>query len=309
MASNPKSLVKKFATSLTGLAARPLDRDEREAVLGDVAESGRSELENFRDVAGLVLRRHAVEWNDWRPWLALLALIAPIGLFLSLVSRFTAQQTSVYLWLYANNSNWDLLHNRGFWYELGNSTLLVSGVYLKLTCWAWAAGFVIGCGVKKFWRSGYSSFVLTLFVGMVCASMYLPQYLEWVLRGRFAQNLPPHEDPVSQVLFYRTLLPVIVQVLIVALPAISAMRDGQERSSSVARQGMILLSLVVVGDMLLQNSILWIKLCGLYSMKVAMTIPHPGAWNVVAYWPVAYLLLRRLKQHQQPAAGQRSQIS
>lgn len=303
MASNPKSLVKNFARSVTDLAARGLDRDEREVVLGDLAESGQSELHRFRDVAGLVLRRQAVEWKDWQPWGIVLLLVLPLGLFLSLVSRFTAQQTSVYLWMYANNSNWDLLHNRGYWYELGNSALLVSGVYLKLTCWAWAAGFVIGSATRKVWRSGYSSFVITLFGGMVCASMYLPQYLEWVLRGRFQQNLPPHEDPVSQLLFYRALLPVIVQVLIVAVPAISGMRHGQERLSSVARQGMMVLSLVVVGDMLLQNSILWIKLCGLYSMKVAMTIPHPGAWNLIAYWPVAYLLVGSLKPRQRLATG------
>ena len=303
MADDPRSLVKNFARLITDLTARGLDHEEREAVLGDLAESGRTDLDNFRDVAGLVLRRQATEWRYGRTWLILLLLILPLGLFLSLVSRFTAQQTSVYLWLYANNSNWDLLQNRGFWYELGNSTLLVLGIYLKLASWAWAAGFVIGCVVKKVWRSGYSSFVLALFAGMVCASMYLPQYLEWVLRGRFAQNLPPHEDPVSQLLFYRTLLPIIVQVLIVAVPAISAMGDRQERPSSALRRGMILLSLVVVGDMLLQNSILWIKLCGSYSMKVAMAMPHPGVWNLIAYWPVAYLLVRSLKQRQWLAAG------
>lgn len=288
---------------VTELVARALDQDEREAVLGDLAESGANELRRFLEIAGLVLRRQAAEWRHWRPWLALVFLIAPLGLFLSVVSKFISQQTAVYLWLYANNTNWDLLHNRGFWYELGSSSLLVSGIYLKLACWSWAVGFVLGYVTRKIWRAGYSSLVLTLFAGMICASMYLPQYLEWVLRGGFLQNLPALEDPVSQVPFYRTLLPIIVQSFIVAVPAISAMRHGHQKFSSVFRYAVVSLSIVVVADMLLQNSILWIKLWGEYSMKVATTIPHLGAWNLIAYWPAAYLMIKSVRRRQLLAAG------
>lgn len=296
MAINPKSLVRDLAVFVTDMVARALDQDEREAVLGDLAESGTSEPQRFLEVAGLVLRRQAAAWRDWRPGLALLVFIVPMGLFLSVVSRLPTQGTSVYLWLYANNTNWELLHNRGFWYELVSSTLLVLGIYLKLACWSWAAGFLIGALTKKIWRSGYYSLVLTLLAGMVCASIYLPQYLEWVLR------LLPHEDPVSQVIFYRTLLPIIVQLFIVAMPAISAMRHGQERLSLLFQYSVVLLSMVVVGDMLLHNSILWVKLGGAYSMEVATRVPHPAALSLVAYWPVAYLLCRTLRQRQQVAA-------
>ena len=303
MANNPKSLIRKFSISITDVAARALDQEEREAVLGDLAESRGSELQNFREVAGLVLRRRAIEWRHWRPWLTWFALILPLGFFLSVVSRLTAQQTSVYLWLYANNPSWDLIQNRGFWYELGNATLLVFAVYLKLACWAWAAGFVIGCATRKMWRSGYFALIGTLFASMICASIYLPRYMEWVLRGRFIANLPPHEDPVSQVLFYRSLLPIITELFIVTVPAISGMRHGQERSPSVFRYSVVLLSILVVGDMLLHNSILWIKLWGAYSMARAMRILHPETLSLAAYWPAAYLLLRNWRQRQRLAAG------
>jgi len=300
VANNPKSLVRKFGTFITDATARTLDHEEREAVLGDLAESGGSELQKFRDVAGLVLRRQAIEWRHWRPWLVLLFLILPLGLFLSVVSRFTAQQTSVYLWLYANNPNWDLIHNRGFWYELGNATLIVLAVYMKLACWAWAAGFVIGSATRKMWRSGYFALIGTLFASTACASIYLPRYLEWVLRGRV---LPPHEDPVSQVLFYRFLLPIITEAFIVAVPAISAMGHSQDRLPSAFRYSVVLLSILVVGDMLLHNSILWIKLCGVYSMPAAMRILHPEMLSLAAYWPVAYLLLKNRRQGPRLAAG------
>ena len=304
MANDPKSRLTNFGVSITEFAAQALDREEREAVLGDLAEAGGSEFQNFRDVAGLVWRRQAMEWRHWRPWLIWFALIMPVGLLLSVVSRFTAQQTSVYLWLYANNPNWDLLHNRGFWYELGNSTLLVFAVYLKLACWAWAGGFVIGCATRKIWRSGSFAFIGTLFASMVCASIYLPRYLEWILRGRFPQNLPPHENPVSQIFFYHSLLPIITELFIVAVPAISAMRHGHERLPSAFRYSVVLLSILVVADMLLHNSILWIKLCGAYSMAPGVSTLHPGILSAAAYWPAAYLLLKNTtRQRRRTAAG------
>ncbi len=303
MANNPKSRLTKFGAWITELAAQALDHEEREAVLGDLEEAGGSEFQNFRAVAGLVWLRQAIEWRQWRPWIACLLLILPLGLFLSAVSRFTSQQTSVYLWLYVNNPAWDLLHNRGFWFELGNSALLVFAVFMKLACWAWAAGFVIGCVTRKIWRSGYFSVVMVLFAGMVCASIYLSPYLEWVLSGRFPQDLPAHDDPVSQIVFYRSLLPIIVQVFIVAVPAIAAMPRGQERLPSIFRYSVIVLSSLAVGDMLLHNSILWIKLCGGPSGQFARVGPYVGALSVIAYWPFVYLLIRSLKQHPRRVAG------
>ena len=56
--------------SLVELAARPLDRDERDAVLGDSLEAGDSSWRALSGVLGFVLRRQLLLWKGWRPWLA-----------------------------------------------------------------------------------------------------------------------------------------------------------------------------------------------------------------------------------------------
>ena len=56
--------------SLAEIAAQLLERDEREAVLGDLAEAREGSSEKLFGVLGLVLRRQAMLWKDWRPWLA-----------------------------------------------------------------------------------------------------------------------------------------------------------------------------------------------------------------------------------------------
>src|ERR1700758_5662533 len=52
--------------------ARLLDRDERDAVLGDSLEAGDSPWQALSGVLGFVLRRQLFVWRSWRPWLAAL---------------------------------------------------------------------------------------------------------------------------------------------------------------------------------------------------------------------------------------------
>ena len=68
------------------LFSRLLEADERDAVRGDLTESGASGGRALRDVLGLVVRRQAALWVDWRPWLALLGVVVTLGLLLSHVS-------------------------------------------------------------------------------------------------------------------------------------------------------------------------------------------------------------------------------
>ncbi len=63
-------------------ATRLLERDEREAVQGDLAEAGENGWRGLIDVLGLVLRRHANHWRNWRPWLSAFGLALPGSLLL-----------------------------------------------------------------------------------------------------------------------------------------------------------------------------------------------------------------------------------
>jgi len=216
-------------------------------------------------------------------------------LFLSIVSRFTADGSSVYLWLYANNANWDLLHNRGFWYELGNTALMLLAVYLKLACWSWMVGYVIGSASKRIAKISSSLLVATLCIGVFAAPVYFSHYWELLRQPPGRLSLPPQNDPVGDVLFYRTMLPVIVQLLVVAVPAISAMRRGQtvEPGSRILRRVLIISAVITLGDMLLQNASVW-ALWGMQSTKFRAGVQYAAHLNLMhglAYWPLVYLLV------------------
>ncbi len=67
---------------LMELAARLLERDEREAVLGDLLESGDGGWSGLLGVLGLVVRRQLQLFRNWRPWAASFGLTLPGSLLL-----------------------------------------------------------------------------------------------------------------------------------------------------------------------------------------------------------------------------------
>jgi len=75
------------------IVSRLLEPDEREAVRGDLTESGARGGQALRDVLGLVVRRQAALWSDWRPWLTGWSWTS--GFVLGSLSRRT-------LWVYGN---------------------------------------------------------------------------------------------------------------------------------------------------------------------------------------------------------------
>jgi hypothetical protein len=63
-----------------------LEREEREAVLGDMAESREIGWERLCGVLGLVLRRQILMWRSWRPWVAGFGVALPSSFLLMGVS-------------------------------------------------------------------------------------------------------------------------------------------------------------------------------------------------------------------------------
>jgi hypothetical protein len=63
-----------------------LAEPEREAILGDLAESSDSFLHALQNILGLAFRRHLELWANWRPWAASFGLALPASLFLMCVS-------------------------------------------------------------------------------------------------------------------------------------------------------------------------------------------------------------------------------
>ena len=120
--------------SLVEFAARPLSRDEREAVLGDSLEAGDGAWQTLFGVLGFVFRRQLLLWKSWRPWLAVFVFGLP--------SSFLLMDVSVSV-----TCTYDLLMGLqvGHWAPTGNEgfALLLCHIFL-LIAWSWTSGFTLG---------------------------------------------------------------------------------------------------------------------------------------------------------------------
>jgi|UPI00047B6CFE hypothetical protein len=121
--------------SLVELASRLLEPREREAVLGDLTETGDTLWQSLLGIVGLALRRHLALWKNWRPWLASFGLALPCSLLLMGFSLSISQS-------YQRIINATLLHGTSI--TLGPGTALLLCNLLLLIVWSWTGGFVMG---------------------------------------------------------------------------------------------------------------------------------------------------------------------
>jgi hypothetical protein len=111
-------------TSMVEIVAGLLQPDEREAVLGDLTESGATAWNRLLSVLGFVARQQLESWRSWQPWAA--SSVALPGSLLLLGVSFALSKNSL-----------SLLH-RG---PIRGSVVLEA---LLLLAWAWTSGFVVG---------------------------------------------------------------------------------------------------------------------------------------------------------------------
>jgi len=268
-----------------------LDPAEHEVVCGDLTESGESGRQAFGEVLGLVVRRQAAVWANWQPWLCLLGLVIPLSMVLSVVCRQTTDPTAVYLWMYANNWDWQLLTLRGFWYELSDTSAAVSITYLTLICWSWSTGFVLGAASRRAVRANSVLLGLMLAFGtLVGAPLYLTYFKRYL-----HLTFPPvvsSPDPVFALTFYRVFFPLLVQAMLVLLPSLFGMRAGARRAGvpPVVRVLLWTAAITTVVAMVLQSPDLWMFL---------RIHQRGGTWwrnwqgqvlRTIVYWPLVYLL-------------------
>lgn len=267
--------------------SRVLEPDEQDAVRGDFAESGETGGQALRDVLGLVVRRQVALWKDWRPWLAFAGLIVPLGMLLSIVSSVTASVSATYIWLYANNWDWALLKDAGFWCVLADSVTPAFVSCLTLVCWSWTAGFVLGSITRRIVPVYGVLFCLMLvFGGLLGAPLYFAYLLEYIHRP--APSSDAH-DPVSALTFYRVLFPLIVQAVLVLVPSLWGMRRDVGRVPTLLR---IVLWTAAIGTltMLVVQEPGFVFFLKAYWLRRIWQSWQIRLLQVVVYWPVGYLV-------------------
>jgi hypothetical protein len=207
-------MTRRLAESL----ARLLEPDERQAVLGDIAESGESAIEALRDVLGLVARRQAALWKGTRPWLALFGLVIPLAVALGRASMRTAHTSAIYFWMYFNNWDWDLLRNPAFRFNTRQVGQHFALSYLQLIVLSWAGGRVLA------WAGRRAAPVHALLFSLAVLATPFPQPLS---RGPAVES----NAPVFALVFYQTVFPWILQTALVLLPALWAMRQAARKEN------------------------------------------------------------------------------
>ena len=113
--------------------------DERDAVLGDLAESGVTGGKALRDLIGLVVRRQAGLWKDWRPWLALVGIVCLVDWRLSLFSLRLGNNLAMQCltcWRFGTRFEDGL--------TVSQDIVAYACQCLALIFWSWTAGFVLG---------------------------------------------------------------------------------------------------------------------------------------------------------------------
>lgn len=258
---------------MVGIASEMLEPVEREAVRGDIAESGETGFEAFRDVLGLVVRRQVECWKHWRPWIALIALVLPLASLLALTSLRTADGSAIYFWLYVNNWAPGYLAE-GFRVDLARNCAAVCASFVGLMCWSWTSGFALGSVSRRSIPINGALFCLVLLVAVwTRPPTFFGHRWFWYPARSFDNNAAAFSQA-----FYRVVLPLIVETILVLLPSLWGMRRGF-RMTALSRPLQTVVWIAVIATIAALVNARWIQLHF-----------HAALLPLCAAGPIAYTL-------------------
>ncbi len=201
--------------SLVEVASRLLERDEREVVLGDLAEAQESAWNGLFGVMELVVRRQALLWKSWRPWLA--------GFAVALPSSFLLMGASLSVsWSYQRLLCPELLKAASL--TKGSGLLLLLCQAVLLIGWSWTGGYVVGAASRRtLWASALLCYSPCLFclarfrvesLSRFCLLLFLVPAIRGVRQGLRSSRM-------------RLDAALVLALAITSLTVVASGRDGQ----------------------------------------------------------------------------------
>jgi hypothetical protein len=272
---------------LLGILARALEPSERQAVLGDIAESGQRIFPALRDLLGLIIRRQVALWAHWQPWLALLGIGGLTAFPLSrIVFRFNVsfgQQLNAH-------RKYGVHFGTGL--TAGQDIAFLICLAVALIVWSWVSGFVLGSlSGRAVWIT-WSVFYLVVLD---------EAWLRFVLSGNIILR-----DPQPFWLFLTSTLPLSIAGLLSSVPALCGALLGVRRRTLPSRRAWLLAGTVAVLTILMT----WMS--GWY--ETAHEIWSGGTWPAVSLmatllpfllvgWPAAWLCVKTQAPLSNPASS------
>ena len=173
-----------------------LEPAEREAVLGDLEETGKSGFQAAVDLLGLVVRRLALPWRRPGTWLVFLVAVVPLATLISISAGRVVDRFAFQLWKYSN----DVRRNVG--------AFDLAFYALELACFAWASGVVIG-GLSR--RGARRNAVLLIFA---------------TVAGTVAYGRPFLPATSTTFALLSLIAELVLQVALVVVPSFMGVRAG-----------------------------------------------------------------------------------
>ncbi|MGD1069493.1 MAG: hypothetical protein ABSB15_05075 [Bryobacteraceae bacterium] len=250
---------------LVGSLSRALEPDERNAVLGDFAESGRTGGAALRDLSGLILRRQAALWKGWRPWLTLIGLVGPTGLLLSVYSHSLIGSYDLRLWVMRNYSDMDPAVLTQLGLTLQRDIALLLSRSLLLVLWAWCNGFILAYLARR--TVGIDGAVFC-FVLLYLGRPPVSRHYNYDVNGGF-----------FSLAFYSAALPLIFLLALVILPSVWGMYLGTRQDAGRVVRGSLWAAAIVAA----------------IAPRIWFVWPNRASWqmqllSLAVCWPIGYLL-------------------
>ncbi|MGH9480200.1 MAG: hypothetical protein ACRD1A_13290, partial [Terriglobales bacterium] len=165
--------MKRFCWRMAQVMARALKPDEREAVLGDLAEAGEIGGQGLRHIMGLVVLRQITGWCERGESLARVGAVGTVAFAAGWALNSAAMRLGftydLYLWIFRNRLDIapTILRQIGHTMAHGVEAMIMGSCLLAL--WSCLAGSVLGLlapgGAFGRWMSA-SMFLLPLTLGV-----------------------------------------------------------------------------------------------------------------------------------------------
>jgi hypothetical protein len=274
-------MVTRICWWLVDVLSRMLDADERQAVRGDLAESGESVVRAIRDVLDLIVRRQVGLWAGWQPWLALLGIACLAGVPLSRIAFRLNVDLGQQLMAYYKYG----VHFGNLLTPQQDITFLLC-LAVALIVWSWTCGFVLGSlSGRAVWLT-WSVFYLVVLDST---------WVRFILSGNMILR-----DPQPLRLLIAATLPLSPATFLFSVSSVWGAFLGVRRRVLPLRAVYVLASAITI------FTILTTWMSGWY--ETAHEEWSGGAWHGVAWpvrllpfvlasWPVAYLLAMANRQH------------